>query len=79
MENKIIESKYVKGSGWFYLFSRKEGTVYQADRYDGTDVQHADRYIIQFEGTPDFDSGYDAAEFETLDEALAYWNEDIVE
>jgi len=73
MENKIIKSEYKQGSGWFYLFYRKENTVFQSTRYDGTDVQHANRYIIQFEGTPNFDSGYDAAEFETLEEALDAW------
>ncbi len=75
MENKVIKSAYIQGSGWMNLFFREKGTEFVADRYDGTDIQPASAYIIQFEGNPSFDSGYDAPEFNTLEEALEYWGE----
>lgn len=76
MENQIIKDRYVQGSGWERLFFRKKGTEFQTTRYDGKDIQAKDAYIVQFEGKPSNDSGYDAQEFDTLEEALAYWNED---
>jgi hypothetical protein len=74
MNTKLIDSKYVPGSeGSCHLFFRPAGTRYAvagtADDYCA--VAAVDEYIIQWEGFPDFDSGYSEARYASLEEARA--------
>lgn len=74
MENKVIRDKYFQGCASVRLFFRKQGTEYVSEN-GGTNIQPEDSYIVQYGGFPSYDSGHEAHQFKTLDEALAYWND----
>jgi len=67
-KNRVVRSEYVRGSdGNNNMFFRKAGTaVVQQSvfaRPSREYVEEADTIIIQWGGTPDFDSGYNSYRF----------------
>lgn len=58
--------------GVIRFFFRPKGTVVkkQASQF----VPQRDQYIIQWEGSPEVDSGFHAWKFSTKREALKFWN-----
>jgi hypothetical protein len=71
---KLIDQIYVQGTNdTRNLFFRPEGlTVFVKD---GWYKQDKDEYVIQWQGTPDWCSGYYKQGFDTLEQALKVWNE----
>lgn len=62
-ENRFIRSDYVPGSGGHRrMFARKKGTAVEQRQGDGY-VAGEDEIIIQWGGTPHYDSGYHAHYF----------------
>ena len=67
----MIKQEYVHGSeGCRNLFFRAKGTVYEVRGVEEPQVADADRWVIQWEGYPDHDSGYASYEFCTEAAAL---------
>ena len=67
----IIKKEYIKGSdGSRHLFYRAKGTVYEVRGVEEPQVADADRWVIQWEGYPDHDSGYASYEFNNEADAL---------
>ena len=67
----IIKKEYIKGSdGYRHLFYRAKGTVYEVRGVEEPQVADADRWVIQWEGYPDHDSGYASYEFNNEADAL---------
>ena len=65
-----MDSKYVRGSeGFKNLFFRPAGTeyVYGREKYPAT--AESGQWIIQWEGSPEYDSGYYQQNFATELEA----------
>jgi hypothetical protein len=72
----IIKSKYIQGSnGHLNLFFRPKGHKFTIQGLDGVFVQELDRYVVQWEGSLDHDSGYMAYESSKIDKALQYFEE----
>lgn len=65
----IIREHYIDGTdGTLRLFFRPEGAKYHLEGF-GEMVQREPAYIVQFGGSPTYDSGYAQYHFETEDEA----------
>lgn len=63
-KNRIIRSDYVQGSGGFRrIFFRKEGTAVEHKRDDCGYKDCESLIIVQFDGLPEYDSGYHARYF----------------
>jgi hypothetical protein len=66
--------KYVKGSeGCRNLFFRPKGMQYKIEGVDGDFVAGEDVWVIQWEGYPEYDSGYVDYLFDSEDDALKMW------
>lgn len=69
--NRVITQVYVNGScGNMNLFKRDAGTV--VEYKDGTYIQEKDAIILQWDGHPEYDSGYHQREFDSLSNAFNY-------
>lgn len=67
----IIDQVYVHGSmGWKNLFFRPKGTIYYSKPYEDDMEAEEDLYIIQWEGNPEYDSGYHSLEFYNIEDAI---------
>ena len=61
--NRVLRSEYVCGSdGYRRMFVRLAGTVVERHKDCGY-VVRKDSIVIQWDGSPDFDSGYHASHF----------------
>lgn len=71
----LLDQIYIHGScGWKNLFFRPAGTTYYSKPY-GYDVEAEESlYIIQWEGSPEYDSGYPSDVFSNLEEAAKAFN-----
>lgn len=71
MENQILRTEYVQGSGGYRcLFFRKKGTYVLHRQRDCEYIADEDYYVIQWEGVPEYDSGYAAWHFPPTEEGL---------
>jgi hypothetical protein len=71
----LIDQIYVQGTdGSRNLFFRPKGLVVFTS-YFGWFLQDKDEYIIQWRGTPDWDSDFHKQGFDTLEDALKIWND----
>lgn len=74
--NRIIESKRIESSGGsrnlFYRAAGTEVQVHNAPNFNY--IQRENAYVIQWEGNPEYDSGYSEYIFKTLNEARACFN-----
>ena len=58
-QNKIIRNDYVKGSGGYRcMFYRQRGTYVEHRQKDCEYIAEDNSIVIQWEGAPDYDSGY---------------------
>ena len=63
-KNSIIRSEYVQGSGGSRrMFFRKEGTVVEQRQGDCGYTSGDNTIVVQWDGSPEFDSGYHARYF----------------
>ena len=63
-ENRVIRSEYVKGSeGYRRMFVRLSGTAVAHSQIQHGYVADDDAIIIQWDGTPSYDSGYHGYHF----------------
>lgn len=70
--NRVISRIYVNGScGNMNLFKREKGTKVECKNGDSF-IQDKDAIILQWDGYPDYDSGYHRREFASLSSALTY-------
>ena len=72
----FIKSSYVKGTdGRINFFYRPKGQrfVYIIGDEEINEKQLEDEYIIQWGGSPEFDSGYSKEVFTTREEGLKVW------
>ena len=71
-KNCIIRSDYVRGTGGFRrMFVRLKGTSVSQSKYsDGGYKAGESSIIIQWEGSPTYDSGYHAQHFPATLEGL---------
>lgn len=69
--DEILLSSYLDGSeGRINMFFRPAGTEYTLRGVEWEQVQADDAYIVQWEGSPLYDSGYSASEFPTYEAAV---------
>ena len=68
---EVLASKYINGSGGCRnLFFRAKGTEYFSRGDDYPQTATDDIYVIQWEGYPDYDSGYASYEYVSYDTAI---------
>ena len=75
-ESHIISSRYLWGSDGnetFFFRPKGEIFIYQMGDEEIMQTQLDDEYIIQWGGSPLYDSGYDCETFETFAEGLKVW------
>ena len=75
-KSHIISSRYLWGSDGnenFFFRPKGEIFIYQMGDEELMYTQQNDEYIIQWGGTPEYDSGYDSTTFETFAEGLKVW------
>ena len=63
-ENRVIRSEYVNGSGGYRrMFVRLSGTRVERRQAECGYVEGEDAIVIQWDGSPGYDSGYHARYF----------------
>lgn len=63
-ENRIIRREYIPGSeGYLNVFFRKAGTAVEQRNGDCGYTEGEDCIVIQWEGTPTYDSGYSEGKY----------------
>lgn len=79
-EAHMISRRYLWGSdGDLNFFFRPKGEIfiYQMGDEELMYTQQDDEYIIQWGGSPLYDSGYNCETFETFAEGLKVWESDV--
>lgn len=76
--NKVINT--YNRNGLILMFFRQKGTKvkYKMNKELLEYISDKDEYIIQYQGYPDYDSGYRAYTFSTLEEAKEHWNKYVI-
>lgn len=73
-DDSILELKYVDGSGGCRnMFYRAANTIVHNSH--GQWLQEKEVYVVQWEGSPKWSSGYAAHEFASREEAEKFFNE----